>query len=303
MAALGEVPFGLYYGSVDCDAAVRPARGPLRRAHRRPRDHRRRCGPRSRPALAWIDGPGDPDGDGFVEYLRATEQGLANQGWKDSHDAIFHADGTLAEGPIALAEVQGYVYAAKRIAGALRARARPQDREARKLEAEADRLAEHFEAAFWCHDLGTYALALDGDKQPCRVRTSNAGQVLFTGIARPERAPHGRRRAAAAALLLRLGHPHGGARRGALQSDVLSQRLDLAARQRPDRARASRATASSSRSSALFDGLFDAATYMDLPAAAGAVLRLPAPARPRADALSRRLLAAGLGERHAVRAA
>ena len=64
-------------------------------------------------ALGWIDGPGDPDGDGFVEYMRASEQGLANQGWKDSHDAIFHADGRLAEGRIALVEVQGYVYAAK----------------------------------------------------------------------------------------------------------------------------------------------------------------------------------------------
>ena len=82
------------------------------------------CGPRSRRRCGWIDGPGDPDRDGFVEYRRATEQGLANQGWKDSHDAIFHADGRLAEGHIALAEVQGYVFAAKRAGGALRAAAR-----------------------------------------------------------------------------------------------------------------------------------------------------------------------------------
>ena len=83
-------------------------------------------------ALAWIDGSGDPDGDGFVEYHRATEQGLANQGWKDSHDAIFHADGRLAEGPIALAEVQGYVYAAKRLAARCARAARPRRSDARR---------------------------------------------------------------------------------------------------------------------------------------------------------------------------
>src|SRR6185369_4461554 len=73
-------------------------------------------GPAIEAALGWIDGAGDPDGDGFIEYRRASEEGLANQGWKDSYDAIFHADGRLAEGYIALAEVQGYVFAAKRLA-------------------------------------------------------------------------------------------------------------------------------------------------------------------------------------------
>ncbi len=138
-------------------------------------------------ALAWIDGPGDPDGDGFVEYLRASEQGLANQGWKDSQDAIFHADGRLAEGEIALVEVQGYVYAAKRMAARC-ARRLGQDSLAQKLHAEAARLAERFEAAFWCPEIESYALALDGAKRPCAVRTSNAGQVLFTGIASPDHA-------------------------------------------------------------------------------------------------------------------
>jgi glycogen debranching enzyme len=138
-------------------------------------------------ALIWIDGFGDSDRDGFVEYRSATAQGLANQGWKDSQDAVFHADGRLAEGPIALAEVQGYVYAAKR-AIARYARRAHLDEEARRLEADAEQLAMRFEAAFWCPELETYALALDGDKQPCRVRTSNAGQVLLTGIARPDRA-------------------------------------------------------------------------------------------------------------------
>ena len=216
------------------DAAVRAAR----RAYlERTGDWRRSssCG-RDRGGAAWIDGYGDADGDGFVEYYRATEQGLANQGWKDSHDAIFHADGRLAEGPIALAEVQGYVYAAKQVAARC-ARRLGHDELATQLEAQAARLAERFDAAFWCPELESYALALDGEKEPCRVRTSNAGQVLFTGIAQPERAAQGRGRAARPQFLLRLGHPHRGERRGALQSDVLSQRLDLAARQRADRAR------------------------------------------------------------------
>jgi glycogen debranching enzyme len=138
-------------------------------------------------ALHWIDHVGDSDGDGFIEYYRKTDKGLANQGWKDSHDAIFHADGRCAEGPIALAEVQGYVFAAKQVAARC-ARRLSREELARKLEADARRLAERFEAAFWCEELQSYALALDGAKEPCRVRTSNAGQVLFAGIARRDRA-------------------------------------------------------------------------------------------------------------------
>ena len=112
---------------------------------------------------------------------------MANQGWKDSQDAIFHADGRLAEGAIALAEVQGYVYAAKRMAARCARRLR-HDAMARKLDAQADKLAASFEATFWCPELETYALALDGRKKQCAVRTSNAGQVLFSGIADPQRA-------------------------------------------------------------------------------------------------------------------
>ncbi|HML14531.1 MAG TPA: amylo-alpha-1,6-glucosidase, partial [Xanthobacteraceae bacterium] len=138
-------------------------------------------------ALAWIDGPADADGDGFIEYYRMSEDGLANQGWKDSHDAISHADGRLAEGPIALAEVQGYVYMAKLLAARC-ARQFGHDRKAIALEEQAARLAERFDAAFWCPEIDTYALALDGAKEPCRVRSSNAGQLLFTGIVRPDRA-------------------------------------------------------------------------------------------------------------------
>ncbi len=186
MAALREVPFGLYYGSVDSTPLFVLLAG-LYAERTGDTDTIVELWPAIEAALRWIDGPGDPDGDGFVEYKCASKQGLTNQGWKDSHDAIFHADGRLAEGEIALVEVQGYVYAAKRMA------ARSAQRiglatVATKLNAEADHLAERFEAAFWCPEIETYALALDGAKQPCRVRTSNAGQVLFTGIATPDRA-------------------------------------------------------------------------------------------------------------------
>ena len=185
--------------------------------------------------------------------------------------------------------------------GALAARAARRKPSARtSSKREASELAERFEAAFWCPELGTYALALDGAKQPCRVRTSNAGQLLFTGIARPDARRAGREGSAAAALLLRLGHSHRRHGRGALQSDVLSQRLDLAARQRADRARLCALRPETAGRHSCSKGLFDAATYMDHAAAAGAVLRVPAPARSRADALSGRLLAAGLGERDAV---
>src|SRR5258705_5785289 len=137
-------------------------------------------------ALDWMDTLGDVDGDGFVEYRRHTPKGLVHQGWKDSEDAVFHADGSLAQGPIALSEVQGYVFGAKRAAAGL-ASAFGQLERSMHLSHEAWALRERFEQAFWCEDLGTYALALDADKRPCRVRSSNAGQCLFTGIASDER--------------------------------------------------------------------------------------------------------------------
>src|SRR6202790_748400 len=187
MAALREVPFAQYYGSVDATPLFVLLAGLY--AERTGDDETlAELWPAIEAALGWIDGPGDPDRDGFVEYQRASEQGLANQGWKDSHDAIFHADGRLAEGAIALVEVQGYVSAAKRLAARC-ARRLGRDAAADQLDAEASRLAERFEAAFWCPEIGTYALALDGAKKPCRVRTSHSGQVLFTGIAWPDRAP------------------------------------------------------------------------------------------------------------------
>src|SRR6202171_6535362 len=184
--ALREVPFAQYYGSVDATPLFVLLAG-LYVERTGDDETLAELWPAIEAALRWIDGAGDPDQDGFVEYQRASEQGLANQGWKDSYDAIFHADGRLAEGYIALAEVQGYVFAGKHLAARCAARL-GKSQMARKLEAEAQRLAERFEQAFWCDDLGTYALALDGAKQPCKVRTSNAGQLLFTGIARTDRA-------------------------------------------------------------------------------------------------------------------
>jgi glycogen debranching enzyme len=186
MANLGEVPFGLYYGSIDATPLF--VLVACLYAERTGDDTTlSELWPAIEAALCWIDGPGDPDQDGFVEYRRAAESGLANQGWKDSYDAVFHADGRLAEGNIALAEVQGYVFAARQSAARCAKRIGRID-QARRLEEQASRLAEHFEATFWCPELETYALALDGAKEPCRIRSSNAGQLLFTGITHPERA-------------------------------------------------------------------------------------------------------------------
>ncbi|MHC2336090.1 amylo-alpha-1,6-glucosidase [Bradyrhizobium sp. USDA 4454] len=186
MAALREVPFAHYYGSVDSTPLFVLLAG-LYLERTGDVETLRELWPAVEAGLQWIDGPGDPDRDGFVEYQRATDEGLRNQGWKDSFDAIFHADGTLAEGNIALAEVQGYVFAGKQLA-ARTARILGFADKAAKLDAEAERLRERFEAAFWCEELGTYALALDGAKRPCRVRTSNAGQTLFSGMVREDRA-------------------------------------------------------------------------------------------------------------------
>ncbi|MBT3069315.1 amylo-alpha-1,6-glucosidase [Rhodomicrobium sp. Az07] len=186
MAALGEVPFGLYYGSVDSTPLFVLLAG-LYVARTGDIAFLREIWPNVLAALDWIDGPGDPDGDGFVEYARANQNGLVNQGWKDSHDAVFHADGSLAEGSIALVEVQGYVYAALKVAGNC-AKLLGEIERADTLIAKAELLRLRFEAAFWCDDLRTYALALDGKKRPCRVRTSNAAQAMATGIMMPERA-------------------------------------------------------------------------------------------------------------------
>ncbi len=186
MANLREVPFGRYYGSVDATPLFVLLLGEYF-VRTNDLDTVRSLWPNALAALEWIDRYGDRDGDGFVEYYRQTKDGLANQGWKDSYDAIFHSNGRPAEGPIALCEVQAYVYGAKRHAAVLAA-ALGHARQAEALMAQAEALRQNFEAKFWCDELSVYALALDGAKEPCRVISSNTGQVLLTGIAADDRA-------------------------------------------------------------------------------------------------------------------
>ena len=186
MAILGEVPFARYYGGVDST----PLFIVLAAAYwRRTGDLAliRSIWPQIEAALDWMAKYGDLDGDGFLEYDRKSINGLINQGWKDSSDSIFHADGRLAEAPIALAEVQAYAYAAYLGAAELATQLGQAGR-AIALTGTAERLREKFDRAFWLEELGTYALALDGRKQPCRVATSNAGHVLLGGLAIPARA-------------------------------------------------------------------------------------------------------------------
>jgi glycogen debranching enzyme len=134
-------------------------------------------------ALAWIDEHGDRDGDGFVEYEKRSERGLDNQSWKDSGDSQRFADGRIAGTPIAPAEVQGYVFDAKRRLAEL-AREVWRDRAlAERLDAEAAALLERFDEAFWVDERGGfYALALDGEKRQVDALCSNMGHLLWSGI-------------------------------------------------------------------------------------------------------------------------
>jgi glycogen debranching enzyme len=181
MARLREVPFGLYYGSVDSTPLfVLLAAAYYERTA--DAEFLKSIWPNIRAALEWIDRFGDIDGDGFVEYARKTDSGLIQQGWKDSHDSVFHSDGTLANAPIALCEVQGYAYAAKNGIADVAADLGYVEL-ASTLRIQAEELRRKFSSAFWCDELGMFVLALDGNKRQCRVRSSNAGQCLFSGIA------------------------------------------------------------------------------------------------------------------------
>jgi glycogen debranching enzyme len=179
MAATGEVPFGRYYGSVDATplfcmllgAYVR-ATGDLALA--------RELWPNALAAVEWMERYGDRDGDGYLEYQRTSEHGLVNQGWKDSGDAIFHRDGSLAEAPIALVEVQGYRYAA--LVGLAELADTIGVEQGAGWRREAAALRERINTEFWMEDEGTYALALDRDKRKCAVVASNAGHLLFCGV-------------------------------------------------------------------------------------------------------------------------
>lgn len=181
MPALGEVPFRRYYGSIDSTPLYLLLAGAY---YQRTGDLEfiQTVWAGIELSLLWLDRYGDVDGDGFIEYSRHSSKGLVQQGWKDSQDSIFHANGDLARAPIALCEVQGYVYAAKLGIAAVAA-ALGKTGLAERLRSEAQDLRDKFEAAFWSDALGAYAIALDGDKRPCEVMTSNAGQCLFSGIA------------------------------------------------------------------------------------------------------------------------
>lgn len=187
MAALKEIPFGRYYGSVDATPLFVVLAGHY---YERTADREfiTKIWPNIEAALHWMDHYGDIDRDGFIEYRQHATKGLVNQGWKDSEDSVFHADGRLANLPIALCEVQGYAYEAKKKA-AMMAHVLFQDQEkSKRWNDEADLLQKKFLEKFWCEDLGTYAIALDGEKKPCKVRTSNAGHALFSGIASEDHA-------------------------------------------------------------------------------------------------------------------
>ena len=186
MAALREVPFGRYYGGVDTTPLfVMLAGAYLQRTN--DVTFAERVWPSVKAALDWMDHFGDIDGDGFIEYRRGAEGGLANQGWKDSRDSVFHDNGELAQGAIAILEVQAYAVAAKRAAAQIAA-AIGKTELVERLELEADTLRGRIDEQFWCEKISTYALALDGAKQACRVRTSNPGHVLYCGVAPQDKA-------------------------------------------------------------------------------------------------------------------
>jgi glycogen debranching enzyme len=186
LATTGAVPHHPFYGSVDatplfCLLVAEHARwsGSLDLFH----DLR----PLVDAALGWIDERGDTDGDGFIDYRSSTGHGLVNQGWKDSGNGIVNADGSIATPPIALVEVQGYVFAAKRGLAELYERDGDAERAAR-LRDEAEGLRSRFEDRFWMDEAGTYALALERDGRQAAVSTSNPGHALWSGIVAPDRA-------------------------------------------------------------------------------------------------------------------
>ena len=186
LARTGHIPHTPYYGTVDATPLFLMVAGGYYR-WTLDLDTIRQLRPALDAALTWIDDWGDRDRDGFVEYERRAPAGLINHGWKDSHDSIVHADGSIAQGPIALVEVQGYVYEAKvRIADvyeALGDKAR-----AGRLRAEAGELRAAFNEAFWDADEGFFALALDGRKGQVRSVTSNPAHCLYCGIVDDDKA-------------------------------------------------------------------------------------------------------------------
>ncbi|MFW5700564.1 MAG: glycogen debranching N-terminal domain-containing protein, partial [Cyclobacteriaceae bacterium] len=184
MANTREVPFHKYYGTIDATPLFVILAG---KYYKRTGDldSIKHLWPHIKKALHWIDNYGDIDQDGFVEYQLKSENGLVNQGWKDSYDSISHANGQLAQAPIALCEVQGYVYQAKLLAAEM-AEALQEIDLAKQLKKQASILQEQFHDYFWSEELNNFILALDGNKKPCLVDSSNVGHCLFSGIIKPE---------------------------------------------------------------------------------------------------------------------
>jgi glycogen debranching enzyme len=186
LARTGEVPHTPYYGSVDST----PLFLILYTEYLQWTDDRatgEQLLPSAEAALKWIEEYGDKDGDGFVEYERKTERGLRNQGWKDSWDGVPHLDGTPAETPVALVEVQGYCIDARRRMARLYRQLGHRDAAAR-CTAVALKLQKRLDEAFWMEKAGTYAIALDREKRQVRSATSNAGHLLFSHVLTEARA-------------------------------------------------------------------------------------------------------------------
>jgi glycogen debranching enzyme len=298
MARLGEVPFGRYYGSVDSTPLFVILAGRYY-ARTGDRDFIAGLWEHVDRALRWIDDYGDLDGDGFIEYARRNPTGLVHQGWKDSSDSVSHEDGTLADGPIALCEVQGYVFEAKRQGARLAGLLGFHDR-ARALAGQAKELRERFERAFWSDALGTYVLALGDEASVWRACLERRPLPLQRH--RPPRPrTSGGGNADGGCVLHRVGRPDTGDRRAPLQPDVLSQRLDLAPRQRhprrrPRAVRDARAGRTHSRRAVRCQPV------CRLPHA-GAFLRIHPSGRRRADAVPGGVLAPGVGGGSGVHAA
>ncbi len=187
MVRAGELPFSPYYGTIDATPLWLVLLGATFdwTGDRQLVD---RLWPNALAALEWIDRWGDLDGDGFVEYERRSSGGLINQGWKDSGDSVRDRSGAEARPPIALSEVQGYVFDAKRRMADL-ADMRGEHDLAERLRSEAEALRARFERDFWLADREFYAMALDGAKQPADAIASNAGHCLWSGIISADRAP------------------------------------------------------------------------------------------------------------------
>ena len=186
MAAMRELPFGRYYGGVDTTPLFVTLAGAYAE---RTGDMLfiERLWPALRAATEWIERVCDANAHGFLDYARASATGLANQGWKDSEDSVFHADGTFPRGPIALVEVQGYAFAAFRAMAVLAKRRNDIDA-AMRWQERSERLRTAVEDRFWMSEIGYYGIAVDGEGALCRVRASNPGHLLFVGLPDPERA-------------------------------------------------------------------------------------------------------------------